>query len=53
MSLNEWLLNKQKSSSREMEIDNIIKNLNNRKISTENKIFTSKQLKIVLKKMMS
>ena len=43
MSLNEWLLNKprKKSSSREMEIDNIIKNLNNRKISTEKKNFYS------------
>lgn len=43
MSLNEWLLNKprKKSSSREMEIDNIIKNLNDRKISTEKKNFYS------------
>ena len=33
MSLNEWLLIKprQKSNSREKEIDNIIKNLNDRK----------------------
>ena len=43
MSLNEWLLIKprQKSNSREKEIDNIIKNLNNRKISTEKKNFYS------------
>jgi hypothetical protein len=43
MSLNEWLLNKprKKSSSREKEIDNIIKNLNDRKISTEKKNFYS------------
>ena len=43
MSLNEWLLNKprKKSSSREMEIDNLIKNLNDRKISTEKKNFYS------------
>ena len=41
MSLNEWLLNKprKKSSSREMEIDKIIKNLNDRKISNEKKNF--------------
>ena len=43
MSLNEWLLIKprQKSNSREKEIDNIIKNLNDRKISTEKKNFYS------------
>ena len=51
MSLNEWLLIKprQKSNSREKEIDNIIKNLNDRKISTEKKNFYSSppmQLKI-------
>jgi tetratricopeptide (TPR) repeat protein len=43
MSLDEWLLIKpsQKSNSRENEIDNIIKNLNNRKISNERKNFYS------------
>jgi len=43
MPLNEWLLIKpsQKSNSREKEIDNIIKNLNDRKISTEKKNFYS------------
>ncbi len=43
MPINEWLLNKpsQKSNSIEKEIDNIIKNLNNRKISTEKKNFFS------------
>jgi len=43
MSLNEWLLIKprQKSNFREKEIDNIIKNLNDRKISTEKKNFYS------------
>ena len=43
MPLNEWLLIKprQKSNSRENEIDNIIKNLNNRKISNERKNFYS------------
>ena len=43
MSLNEWLLIKpnQKSNSREKEIDNIIKNLNDRKISKEKKNFYS------------
>ena len=39
MPLNEWLLSRssRKANSREKEIDNIIKNLNNRKISTEKK----------------
>jgi tetratricopeptide (TPR) repeat protein len=43
MPLNEWLLVKpsQKPNSREKEIDNIIKNLNDRKISTERKNFYS------------
>ena len=43
MSLNEWLLIKprEKSNFREKEIDNIIKNLNDRKISTEKKNFYS------------
>ena len=43
MSLDEWLLIKprQKSYSREKQIDNIIKNLNDRKISTEKKNFYS------------
>ena len=43
MSLNEWLLIKprQKSNFREKEIDNIIKNLNDRKISTEKNNFYS------------
>lgn len=43
MPLNEWLLIKpsQKSNSREKEINNIIKNLNDRKISTEKKNFYS------------
>ena len=43
MSLNEWLLNKprKKSSSKEMDINKIIKNLNDRKISTEKKNFYS------------
>ena len=43
MSLNEWLLIKpsQKSNSREKEIDSIIKNLNDRKISSEKKNFYS------------
>ena len=43
MPLNEWLLIKpsQKPNSREKEIDNIIKNLNDRKISTERKNFYS------------
>ena len=43
MPLNEWLLSRsnQKNNSREKEIDNIIKNLNNRKISTEKKKFYS------------
>ncbi len=43
MPLDEWLLIKpsQKSNSRENEIDNIIKNLNNRKISKERNDFYS------------
>ena len=43
MSLNDWLLIKprKKSNSSEKEIDNIIKNLNDRKISTEKKNFYS------------
>ena len=43
MSLNEWLLIKpsQISNSKEKEIDDIIKNLNDRKISTEKKNFYS------------
>ena len=42
MSLDEWLLIKprQKSYSREKQIDNLIKNLNDRKISTEKKNFS-------------
>ena len=43
MPLDEWLLIKasQKSNSRENEIDDIIKNLNNRKISKERNDFYS------------